>query len=53
MKSREIISMFKDGALSRRDFAKAASAFGVTFLTVPMANRAKADEAPTYFGWAG
>ncbi len=44
--------MFKDGALSHRDFAKAASAFGVTFLTVPMANRASADGGLTYFGWA-
>jgi len=53
MKARDVVSMYRDGALSRRDFNKAAAALGVSMVTVPVGKAALAAEKPMYFGWAG
>ena len=42
MKARDIVSMVRDGSLSRRDFNKAAAALGVSMVTVPVTTSAMA-----------
>mgnify|MGYP005632884099 FL=1 len=54
MKARDLVSRYRDGSLSRRDFNKAAAVFGVSMMTVPVGRNAiAADGKPMYFGWAG
>ena len=53
MKARDLVARYRSGQLSRRDFSKAASALGVSLLTVPVTRHAAADAKPMYFGWAG
>jgi spermidine/putrescine-binding protein len=54
MTARDLVARYRDGSLSRRDFNKAAAAFGVSMMTVPVGRNAlAADDKPMYFGWAG
>ena len=53
MTTRELVSKYRTGRLSRREFNRAASALGVGLVTLPVARRARAADKPIYFGWSG
>ncbi len=54
MKARDIVSRYRDGTISRRQFARAAGALGLAVTALPVvAPGARAAGKPMYFGWAG